>query len=39
MPKGTLYGWMNSLREGRLEAGSDSRTPNEAMSLAEEMTG
>ena len=38
MPKGTLYGWMNSLREGRLEAGSDSRTPNEAMSLAEEMT-
>ncbi len=39
MPKGTLYGWMNSLREGRLEAGSGSRTPNEAMSLAEEMTG
>ncbi len=39
VPKGTLYGWMNSLREGRLEAGSGSRTPNEAMSLAEEMTG
>lgn len=39
MPKGTLYGWMKALREGRLEAGPGSRTPNEAMSLAEEMTG
>ena len=38
MPKGTLYGWMKALREGRLEAGPGSRTPNEAMSLAEEMT-
>ena len=37
MPKGTLYGWMKALREGRLEAGPGSRTPNEAMSLAEEM--
>ena len=38
VPKGTLYGWMKALREGRLEAGPGSRTPNEAMSLAEEMT-
>ena len=37
MPKGTLYGWMKALREGRLEAGPGSRTPNKAMSLAEEM--
>ena len=37
MPKGTLYGWMKALREGRLEAGPGSHTPNEAMSLAEEM--
>ena len=37
VPKGTLYGWMKALREGRLEAGPGSRTPNEAMSLAEEM--
>ena len=38
VPKGTLYGWMKAVREGRLDAGPGSRTPNEAVSLAEEMT-
>ncbi len=34
MPKGTLYGWMKEVREGRLDAGSGSRTPNEAMEVS-----
>ena len=27
VPKGTLYGWMKAVREGRLDAGPGSRTP------------
>lgn len=38
VPKGTLYGLMKAVREGWLDAGPGGHTPNEAMSLAEEMT-
>ena len=38
VPKGTLSGWLNAVREGRLDAGPGSRTPGECMSLAEELT-
>ena len=37
VPKGTLSGWLKAVREGRLNAGSGSHTPESAMSLAEEM--
>ena len=37
VPKGTLSGWRKAVREGRLDAGSGSHTPESAMSLAEEM--
>ena len=37
IPKGTLSGWRKAVREGRLEAGPGSHTPETAMSLAEEM--
>ncbi len=34
----TLYGWVKAAREGRLDIGSGSHTPESAMSLAEELT-
>ena len=37
VPKGTLSGWQRAVREGRLDAGPGSHTPESAMSLAEEM--
>ena len=37
VPKGTLSGWLKAVREGRLDAGPGSHTPESAMSLAEEM--
>jgi len=34
----TLYGWQRAVREGRLDAGAGMRTPQESMTLAEEVT-
>ena len=38
VPKGTLSGWLKAVREGRLDAGPGTHTPESAMSLAEELT-
>ena len=38
VPKGTLCGWQKAVREGRLDAGPGTHTPQSAMSLAEEMS-
>jgi len=38
IPVDTLYGWQKAVREGRLDAVSGGRTPETAMSLAEELT-
>lgn len=35
VPVDTLYGWQKAVREGRLDAGPGSHTPETAMSLAE----
>ena len=35
-PENTMYAWTKAAREGRLDAGSGSHTPQTAMSLAEE---
>ena len=37
VPVDTLYGWQKAVREGRLDAGPGSRTPETALSLAEEL--
>ena len=37
VPENTLYGWMKAAREGLLDMGAGSHTPNPAMSLAEEL--
>ena len=36
IPENTLYAWMKAAREGRLDAGSGSHTPQTAMNLAED---
>lgn len=38
IPENTLYAWMKAAREGRLDIGSGSHTPQTAMNLAEELT-
>ena len=38
VPKGTLSGWLKAVREGRLDAGPGSHTPESALSLAEELS-
>ena len=38
IPENTLHAWMKAAREGRLDAGSGSHTPQTAMNLAEEPT-
>ena len=38
VPVDTLYGCQKAVREGRLDAGPGSRTPETAMSLGEELT-
>ena len=38
IPENTMYAWTKAAREGRLDAGPGSHTPQTAMSLAEEMT-
>ena len=37
VPKGTVSGWLRAAREGRLDMGPGSHTPESAMSLAEEV--
>ena len=37
IPENTLYTWMKAAREGRLDIGSGSHTPQTAMNLAEEL--
>ncbi|MDE7017973.1 MAG: transposase [Lachnospiraceae bacterium] len=37
IPENTLYAWMKTAREGRLDTGPGSRTPQAAMNLAEEL--
>ena len=38
IPENTLYAWMKAAREGRLDTGSGSHTPQTAINLAEELT-
>ncbi len=37
IPENTMYAWTKAAREGRLNAGSGSHTPETAMNLAEEL--
>ena len=37
IPVDTLYGWQKAVREGRLDAGPGSHTPETGISLAEEL--
>lgn len=37
MPVGTLYGWMQAVREGRLDIGTGAHEPQTAMTLNREM--
>jgi len=37
IPKDTLYGWIKATREGRLDTGEGSHTPQTAMTLNEEL--
>ena len=37
IPENTMYAWTKAAREGRLNIGSGSHTPETAMSLAEEL--
>ena len=37
IPENTMYAWTKAAREGRLDIGSGSRTPQTAMTLAEEV--
>lgn len=38
VPKGRLSGWLKAVREGRLDAGPGTHTPESAMSVAEELS-
>lgn len=37
IPENTIYAWTKAAREGRLNVGSGSHTPETAMNLAEEL--
>ena len=37
IPKNTLYGWMRAQRQGMLDLGAGTQTPQTAMSLTEEV--
>ena len=37
VPKGTLYGWLEKEKNGEIDLGVGSRTPSNALSLAEEI--
>ena len=38
IPVNTLYGWVKAAKEGRLDTGAGSHTPESAMSLAQELS-
>lgn len=38
IPVNTLYGWVKAAKEGRLDTGTGSHTPESAMSLAQELS-
>ena len=38
IPVDTLYGWVQAVKEGRLDMGAGAHTPQSAMSLAEELS-
>lgn len=38
IPVNTLYGWVRAAREGRIDLGAGSHTPESAMSLAQELS-
>lgn len=37
IPKGTLGGWVRKAREGEIDTGSGSRSPGEALNLAQQL--
>ena len=37
IPKNTLYGWMRARRQGKLDLGAGTQTPESAMTLNEEL--
>jgi transposase len=37
VPPGTLYGWLDKEKKGEIDLGAGSRTPSNALSLAEEI--
>ena len=37
IPKNTLYGWMRARRQGNLDLGAGTQTPDSAMTLNEEL--
>lgn len=37
IPRNTIYGWMRAVREGRLNVGSGAHTPDNALTLNEEL--
>lgn len=37
IPNGTLSGWVHAAKKGELDVGKGERTPQEAMTLAEEL--
>jgi len=37
IPKNTIYGWMRAVREGRLNVGNGAHTPDNALTLNEEL--
>ena len=37
IPKNTLYGWMRARRQGKLDLGAGTQTPDSAMTLNEEL--
>ena len=38
IPENTMYAWTKAAREGRLDTGPSSHTPQTSMSLSEELT-
>jgi transposase len=37
LPRGTIYGWLSKEKTGEIDLGVGSRTPSNALSLAEEI--
>ena len=38
IPKNTLYGWMHKERQGAIDLGPGSRSPDHALTLSQELT-